>query len=103
MAAGLPSSRITKWFLPKSPSKRAPQPFAAGDLRAAHLRRRLGRPRKILLGTYGSESLAKPGAALAEAKSLQHATLVVCFIRQVALNYKFDDRQLTIDTDLWRP
>lgn len=52
---------------------------------------------KILLGTYGSEALAP--AALAEAKR-SGSTLVVCFIRQVNLSYKYDEKKLTIDTDL---
>ncbi|HSZ58468.1 MAG TPA: universal stress protein, partial [Tepidisphaeraceae bacterium] len=51
---------------------------------------------KILLGTYGSPTLAKP--ALAEAKRSGHA-LAVCFIRQVNLSYKFDSQRQTIDTD----
>jgi amino acid transporter len=52
---------------------------------------------KILLGTYGSDTLAK--AALMEAKRTNHA-LAVCFIRQVSLSYKYDgQQQLTIDTD----
>jgi amino acid transporter/nucleotide-binding universal stress UspA family protein len=52
--------------------------------------------RKILIGTYGSEKLAP--AALAEAKRLD-AVLVVCFIRQVTLSYKYDEEGFTIDTD----
>ena len=51
---------------------------------------------KLLLGTYGSDSLARPAMELAKA---QGRTLVVCFIRQVTLSYKYD-RKLTIDTDL---
>ena len=49
---------------------------------------RLSRPSRSLLAT----------AALAEAKNLD-AALVVCFIRQVHLSYKYDERR-TIDTDL---
>jgi amino acid transporter len=55
----------------------------------------LARP-KILLGTYGSDSLAQP--AIDEARKIGGA-LVVCFVRVVALNYKWD-QQLNIDTDL---
>ncbi|MEA2734797.1 MAG: hypothetical protein QOE14_1248, partial [Humisphaera sp.] len=36
--------------------------------------------------------------ALAEARQ-QDATLVVCFVREVALSYKYEER-MTIDTDL---
>jgi hypothetical protein len=53
---------------------------------------------KLLLGTYGSEALAP--AAMNEARR-SNATLVVCFIRQVALSYKYEGgKQLSIDTDL---
>jgi amino acid transporter len=51
---------------------------------------------KILVGTYGSESLARP--ALAEAKKTG-ATLVVCFIRSVRIAYSWE-RTLTMDTDM---
>ena len=52
---------------------------------------------KLLLGTYGSDALAR--AALDEAKR-RNAALVVCFIRQVNLSYKYDKGRLQIDTDL---
>jgi hypothetical protein len=56
----------------------------------------LGKP-KILLGTYGSEALA--GAALRQAQD-SDAALVVCFIRQVNLSYKYEsERKPTIETD----
>ena len=52
---------------------------------------------KILLGTYGSDTLAR--AALTEAKRTGHG-LAVCFIRQVNLSYKYDGQKpLTIDSD----
>lgn len=57
----------------------------------------MAKPR-VLIGTYGSDSLA--GVALAEAKSTG-AALVVCFIRQVTLSYKYDGQErLGIDSDL---
>jgi amino acid transporter len=56
----------------------------------------LSKPR-ILLGTYGSDVLAMP--ALTEAK-LSDATLVVCFIRQITLSYKYDEGRFTLDTDI---
>lgn len=55
----------------------------------------LARP-KMLLGTYGSEALAT--AALEEARR-NDCTLVVCFIRQVALSFQYNKR-LTIDDDM---
>jgi nucleotide-binding universal stress UspA family protein len=55
----------------------------------------LERPR-ILVGTYGSDSLARP--ALLEAKRTG-SLLVVCFIRSVRLSYSWD-RVLSMDTDM---
>ncbi len=55
----------------------------------------MARP-KVLLGTYGSDHLAR--GALEEAKR-SGKTLVICFIREVTLSYKYD-RRMTIDTDL---
>ena len=55
----------------------------------------LSRP-KILIGTYGSDSLAR--AAFVEAKRTQ-STLIVCFIRSVHLDYRWDQR-LSMDTDI---
>jgi hypothetical protein len=52
--------------------------------------------RRILLGTYGSDTLAL--AALEQAKQ-SDAALVVCFIRQVSLSYKYDEG-FRIDTDI---
>jgi hypothetical protein len=57
----------------------------------------LARP-KVLLGTYGSDALAP--AALAECRRTG-SLLVVCFVRQVHLSYKYEYAgRLTIDTDL---
>jgi hypothetical protein len=54
------------------------------------------RPR-IMLATAGSDELADPALDIAEA---QKATLVVTFIREVALNYRVEaERRLTLDTD----
>ncbi|MDP9174652.1 MAG: APC family permease [Planctomycetota bacterium] len=55
----------------------------------------LERPR-VLVGTYGSDALARP--ALNEAKRAG-ATLIVCFIRSVRLSYNWD-RALSMDTDI---
>jgi amino acid transporter len=57
----------------------------------------LGRPR-VMIGTYGSETLARTALRVARREG---ATLVVCFIRSVALSYKYDSEpKLGIDTDL---
>ena len=53
---------------------------------------------KVLIGTYGSTSLADQALSYCR----QHdSALVVCFIRELSLNHRFDSVQgrLTIDTD----
>ncbi|HSU68878.1 MAG TPA: APC family permease [Tepidisphaeraceae bacterium] len=92
MAVGLTARAVTKLA-----SGRAAKPSLLRQAIMAQLTPdALARP-KLLLGTYGSDSLARP--ALMEAKRTDHA-LAVCFIRQVNLSYKYDGQQgLTIDTD----
>lgn len=51
---------------------------------------------KLLIGTYGSTALAIP--ALQEAQRTG-STLVVCFIREVNLSYKTEQRKFELDTD----
>ena len=52
---------------------------------------------KVLLATAGSATMAEPAMELAKAEG---AALVVCFVREVALNYKVEaETQLTLDTD----
>ena len=92
MAAGLAARAATKWYARRGGEKpsllrqaimeQLPADGAAG--------------RKFLLGTYGSEQLAR--AALRR-RSDAHAALVVCFIRQVTLSFRYD-RPLTIDSDV---
>ncbi|MCC7350981.1 MAG: amino acid permease [Phycisphaerales bacterium] len=92
MAVGLSARALTKWWGAHHGAK-------PSLLRQAIMEQLTGealaRP-KMLLGTYGSEALAT--AALEEAKR-NDCTLVVCFIRQVALSYQYDKR-LNIDNDL---
>ncbi|MCC6424560.1 MAG: amino acid permease [Phycisphaerales bacterium] len=92
MAVGLSARGITKWWS----NRKGTRPSL---LRQAIMEQlspeAMVRP-KLLLGTYGSESLA--AASIAEAERNQ-ATLVVCFIRQVALSYKYEKR-MNIDNDL---
>jgi amino acid transporter len=53
---------------------------------------------KILLGTYGSDALAIPAIKYAKEAN---GILVVCFIRQVNLSYKYEsESKLTIESDL---
>jgi nucleotide-binding universal stress UspA family protein len=52
---------------------------------------------KIMLATAGSDDLAEAACALAEKEG---DTLVVCFVREVALNYKVEaEQRLTLDSD----
>jgi nucleotide-binding universal stress UspA family protein len=52
---------------------------------------------KLLLATAGSDAMAETAMEVAEA---DNSALVVCFIRQVALNYKVEaETRLTLDTD----
>ncbi len=92
LTVGLTARAITKFA-----QKRWPKPSL---LRQAILEQMppdaLALPR-VMVGTYGSESLALP--ALEEAKRAG-AALVVCFIRAIQLSYKYEtDRKLTIDND----
>lgn len=92
LAVGLSARVATRWYAGRKGEKPSLLRQAISEqLEPADLLRR-----RILLGTYGSDVLAT--AALAEAKQLD-AVLVVCFIRQVNLSYKHDERR-TIDTDL---
>lgn len=92
MIVGLSARQLTKWLAtrkgpPVSLLKRAIYEQLPEDASLMP---------KILIGTYGSEALA---AAAFEIARREHAALVVCFIRQVSLSYKWD-RPLTIDSDL---
>lgn len=52
---------------------------------------------KVVLATAGSDELARQALEIAKAED---AALVVCFIREVALNFRVEaERQLTLDTD----
>ena len=53
--------------------------------------------RRLMIGTYGSVALAPAALALARREG---ATLVVAFIREVSLSYKYEgESQFTIDSD----
>jgi amino acid transporter len=91
MAIGLTARQLNKLLA----NRKGPRPSL---LRQAIMEQlgagALERP-KILVGTYGSEALARP--ALTEAKRTG-ATLVVCFIRSVRIAYNWE-RGLCMDTD----
>ena len=92
LAIGLAARQVTRWLAARHPK--------LSLLRQAIIEQlpdgALAKP-KVLVGTYGSDALAS--AALQEAKS-RDALLVVCFIRQLALSYKYENRQWTLDTDV---
>ena len=92
MVVGLSARQLNKWLA----NRKGPR---ISLLRQAIVEQlspgALDQPR-LLVGTYGSHTLATP--ALAEAKR-SGATLVVCFIRQLHLSYRWD-RQLSMETDI---
>jgi amino acid transporter len=98
LAVGLTARAATRWYA----RRHGPRPSL---LRQAVLEQltpeALARPR-VLVGTYGSEALARPAAAYARDRG---ATLVVCFVRPVTLGYKWGGGgaagapNLSIDTD----
>jgi hypothetical protein len=91
MVLGLSARQLNKWLA----TRKGPQ---LSLLRQAIVEQltpeALGKP-KVLVCSYGSEALA--AAAFTEAKK-ENAALVVCFIREVTLSYKWD-QALTIDSD----
>lgn len=92
LVIGLAARQLNKWMN----ARKGPQPTLLQKAVTEQLTpEAMVRP-KILLGTYGSDALAP--AAMAEAKRMG-ATLVVCFIRRVALSYKFN-RGRNGETDL---
>ena len=92
MILGLTARQLSKWFA----NRKGPQ---LSLLRTAVVEQltpdAFARP-KLLIGTYGSHAVA--AAAFVEAKK-ENASLVVCFIREVHLSYKWD-QALNIDSDL---
>lgn len=92
MAVGLAARQLTKWLA----TRKGPQPSLLKRAIVEQFPVDAMIMPKVMVGTYGSDALAP--AAFAEAKA-QAAALVVCFIRQVSLSYKYD-RALTIDSDL---
>ncbi len=94
MAVGLTARALTKWYAKRLGDK----PSLLRQAIIEQLPPDAFAKTKLLIGTYGSDTLA--WTALEEAQR-RDALLVVCFIRQVNLSYKYDGEQrLTIDTDL---
>jgi amino acid transporter len=93
MVVGLTARQLNRWFA----ARRGVRPSLLRQAIAVQLTPEAMAAPKLLIGSYGSEALAT--AAIREAKA-QGATLVVCFIRQLQLSYKYRWRQLNIDTDI---
>jgi amino acid transporter len=92
MAVGLSARAATRWLAVRKGKLSLLRQAIAEQLTAEAL----AKPR-ILVGTYGSEALAPAALALAHEMG---AALVTCFIRQVALSYKYEGDIMSIDTDL---
>jgi amino acid transporter/nucleotide-binding universal stress UspA family protein len=95
LAVGLTARWLNKWNV----ARRGPRPSLLQQaIREQLPADALARPR-MLVGTYGSESLAP--AALLEARRAG-ATLVVCFVRELALSFKYnpEEKRFTMETDL---
>jgi len=94
MIVGLTARALNRHFA----TRKGPKPSLLRQAISEQLSAEAMSKPKILLGTYGSDALARP--ALRAAKE-SDAMLVVCFIRQVNLSYKYESEQkLTIETDL---
>ncbi len=93
MAVGLTIRGLTKWLA----VRKGGRPTLLRQAIMEQLNDRAMSQPKLLLGTYGSEALAS--ASIRRAKETG-STLIVCFIRQISLSYKYEGRQLNIDTDI---
>jgi hypothetical protein len=94
MAVGLIARAATKWYQ----KRQGERPSLLRQAIMEQLSPEAAGLRKFLLGTYGSDALAR--SALRRCKE-SGAALVVCFIRQVSLSYKYGfDRPLSIDSDV---
>lgn len=92
MAIGLIARQTNRWVT----TRKGPKPSLLRQAISEQLTPDVLAAPKILVGSYGSDALAVP--VLAQAKS-SGRPVVVCFIRQVNLSYKYEGGQLTIDTD----
>lgn len=92
MAVGLSLRQLTKWA-----AARRPKPSLLRQAIVEQLTpQALAKPR-ILLATAGSATMADAAMEIAAA---EEAALVVCFVREVSLNYKVEaETRLTLDND----
>ena len=91
MAVGLSARAATKWYA----RRKGPRLSLLRQAIMEQLTPEAFSLPKILLCTYGSDALAR--AAMAEAQA-RGTSLVVCFIRQVSLSVKWDEKR-SLDTD----
>jgi amino acid transporter len=92
MAVGLTARQVTKWVA----GRKGKPSLIRQAIHEQLTPDALGKPR-VMIGTYGSEALARTAVRVAQGHD---AALVVCFIRSVALSYKYGSGQkLGIDTD----
>ncbi|HEX8521080.1 MAG TPA: universal stress protein [Tepidisphaeraceae bacterium] len=93
LAVGLILRQITK-----TAAKRRPKPSLLRQAIMEQLTPEALGKKKILLATAGSDDLADPALEIAQK---ENASLLVCFVRQVALSYKVEagERTFTLDTD----
>ncbi|HYO10561.1 MAG TPA: universal stress protein [Tepidisphaeraceae bacterium] len=92
LAVGLSARAVTRWA-----QARRPKPSLLRQAIIEQLPPEAWSRPRIMLATAGSDELAIPAMEIAQA---QGATLVVTFIREVALNYRVEaERRLTLDTD----
>ena len=92
MVVGLSLRALTRWA-----QKRRPKPSLLRQAIVEQLPPDAWARPRLLLATAGSDDLAESALAVAQA---ERATLVVAFIREVALNYRVTaESLLTLDTD----
>jgi hypothetical protein len=94
IAVGLAARQLNHWLA----GRKGPKPSILRQAIAEQLVPEVALRPKVLLATTGSDAIAP--AAFAAARDIG-AVMVVCFVRQVNLSYKYDaEQRLTIDTDL---
>jgi amino acid transporter len=92
MTVGLSARQLTRWM-----QKRRPKPSLLRQAIMDQLTAEALHKPRILLATAGSDALAQSAIEVARKED---AALVVCFIREVALNFLVEaENRLTLETD----
>lgn len=91
LSAGLSVRYLTKWWT----GRKGVRPSLLRQAIMEQLSPEALAGPKVLVGTSGAETLAR--SAMLEAKA-RDAALVVCFVREVNLSYKWDEK-LSLDND----